>query len=87
MTVAIRFNNGLNTFRKDLLQKPENMNVLTKEVAMVCGKPMQIKLEDASGAKKENTSKTAPKPKIEEKKNEDDILDSLDIPINYIEEE
>ncbi len=87
MTVAIRFNNGLNTFRKDLLQKPENMNVLTKEVAMVCGKPMQIKLEDASGAKKENTSKTALKPKIEEKKNEDDILDSLDIPINYIEEE
>ena len=48
MTVSIRFNSGLNAFRKELLQKPENMNALNKEVAMICGKPMQIKFEDAS---------------------------------------
>lgn len=51
MTVAIRFNNGLNDFRRDLLQKPENMNALVKEVSIICGKTMQIKLEDASRRK------------------------------------
>ncbi|MCI9365844.1 MAG: hypothetical protein HFJ54_04550 [Clostridia bacterium] len=56
MTVAIRFNNGLNAFRKELLQKPENMSVLSKEIAVVCGKPMQIKLEDA-GRKQSNYKK------------------------------
>ena len=41
MTVVIRFNNGLNSFREDLLKKPENMNILTKEISMICGKPMR----------------------------------------------
>lgn len=87
MTVAIRFNNGLNAFREDLIKKPENMNVLTKEVAMLCGKPMQIKLEDASGSI-DNTKqmKKQEVPKIKEEKEEEDILDTLDIPINFVEE-
>lgn len=87
MTVAIRFNNGLNDFRRDLLQKPENMNALVKEVSIICGKPMQIKLEDVSTQNvKINPVKKEIKqePKIE--KNEEDILDGLDIPINIIEE-
>ena len=86
MTVGIRFHNGLNSFRKELLQRPENMSVLTKEISIVCGKPMQVKLEDALGEKQ-----TAPKiqEKViqqEENKKEEDILESLDIPINFIEE-
>lgn len=88
MTVGIRFHNGLNSFRKELLQKPENMNVLTKEISVVCGKPMQIKLEDASTQKpkiapiqEENTKKAE-----EQKDTEEDILENLDIPINFIEE-
>ncbi len=83
MTVGIRFNNGLNSFRKELLQKPENMNILTKEVSMICGKPMQIKLEDSSANNKLEKPIKKENP-IEEKK--EDILDSLDIPINFIEE-
>lgn len=43
MTVVIRFNNGLNSFREELLKKPENMNILTKEISMLCEKPMRSK--------------------------------------------
>ena len=90
MTVGIRFKGGLNSFKQDVLKKPENMNVLTKEISIVCGKPMQIKFEDASS---EGTSKTNTQTvnqsevkhtQIEE--SEEDILGSLDIPINIIEE-
>ncbi len=90
MTVAIRFHNGLNEFRKDLLQKSENMNILTKEISMMCKKPMQIKLEDASTSKPQK-----PVAKVETKEQKDnsieedaeDALDNLDIPINFVEEE
>lgn len=90
MTVGIRFNNGLNSFRKELLQKPENMNVLSKEIAIVCGKPMQIKLEDASGnkesVKKVSSTPIQVKEEVKEEEDEEDILSSLDIPINFVEE-
>lgn len=85
MTVAIRFNKGLNNFRKELLQKPENMNILTKEISIICGKAMQIKLEAASstGTKTKQTINIETKEKQEEP---EDILENLDIPINIIEE-
>lgn len=92
MTVEIRFNNGLNSFRKELLQKPENMSILTKEVSMMCGKDMHIKLQDASNGIKNNVSQAntrASDAQLKEKpKKIDEIsdLDSLDIPINFIEE-
>ncbi len=92
MTVEIRFNNGLNSFRKELLQKPENMNSLTKAISVACGKTMNIKLEDASGgvveknvAPKQNINK--PETQVTENKPiEEDELSALDIPINYVEE-
>lgn len=88
MTVAIRFQNGLNAFRKDLLQKPENLNILTKEIATICGKPMQIKFEDASGSKVQTKKAAIEEPKVSIPKEEpEDILESLDIPINFVEEE
>ena len=99
ITVGIRFNNGLNSFRKELLQQPENMNILTKEISVVCGKPMQIKFEDASGtkAKPQEVKEIKQEIKVEkhieentqvEKKEEtgEDLLESLDIPINFVEE-
>lgn len=92
MTVVIKFYSGLNSFREKLLKQPENMNVLTKEIAMACGKPMQIKFEDASGEKPEKVQVQIQKdhePKKESKaqESEEDILNSLDIPINIMEEE
>lgn len=101
MTVGIRFNNGLNSFRKELLQQPENMNILTKEISVVCGKPMQIKFEDASGTKarpqvKENKKEIKVEEHTETSINDvqgdekeetgEDLLESLDIPINFVEE-
>ena len=87
MTVEIRFNNGLNAFRRDLLQKPENLNVLTKEVSVLCGKTMRLKFEDASGAKSSYVNQAPKVQKQSEPQDAEDILSSLDIPINYIEEE
>lgn len=90
MTVAIRFNNGLNSFRRDLLEKPENMEVLKKQISIICGRPIQIKLEDCGGqVKGAKIQKTSPAQKQESprKEKEEDILSSLDIPINFIEEE
>ena len=86
MTVAIRFNSGLTSFRKDLLQKPENMNSLIKEVSIICGKPMQIKFEDASNG---NQTFTQAKQisKVEVKPESENTLEDLDIEINYVEEE
>lgn len=85
MTVAIRFNNGLNAFRRDLLQKPENMSVLTKEISILCSKPMQVKLEDASGVKVNAVPEKKESKEVTSKEPED-ILEDLDIPINFVEE-
>lgn len=93
MTVAIRFNNGLNAFRKSVLEKPENMSVLTKEISLICGKPMQIKLEDAAGAesavgaKSAPTKPVAPQVTVPKKEKGSDSLEDLGIDINFVEEE
>ena len=98
MTVAIRFYNGLNDFRERLLKQSENINLLTKEISMMCGKTMQIKFEDASGVKTAPARKLSI-PEIKEEKKilvdsrqeneetiDDDLLNSLDIPINIVDE-
>lgn len=86
MTVGIRFNNGLNSFRKELLQKPENMSILIKEISVVCGKPMQIKLEDAGQVKPKTVSVQEEIIQNPKEEADEDILENLDIPINFIEE-
>ncbi len=83
MTIKIKFYSGLNAFRKELLQKSENMNILTKEISIICGKPMQIKFEDASDTNKQETKIQSDSKEESEEKN--DLMD-LDIPINIIEE-
>ncbi len=47
MTVGIEFPNGLTSFGKTVLEKPENISEIEKQVSIVCGKPMRIKLIDA----------------------------------------
>lgn len=88
MTVSIRFPNGLNAFRKDLLGKSENLSVLTKEISILCGKTMQIKFEDASHEKTGSKPSPRPTPKVQTVQEEpEDILEGLDIPINFVDEE
>ena len=86
MTVEIRFHSGLNSFRKELLQKPENMNVLIKEISIICGNTMQIKLKDASNGEKVNNKEKEEKQDNIKEDQEVSDLSSLDIPINFIEE-
>ena len=70
MTVGIQFANGLNSFGRAVIERPENMNELRRLVSMELGKDMRIKIID----KKEDV-----------KKEETDNKIDLGIDINYID--
>ena len=73
LTLEVIFPNGLTTFGKSMLEKPENINELTKLVANECGKEMRIKYIDA----KEYVPKG--------ENNIEDMIKGLDIPVNIVE--
>ncbi len=75
MTVGIVFENGLTPFIKSIMERPENMQELTKLISIECGKEMRIKLLDNQDAILQQ--------KVKEEKNP---IDDLDIPINVIDE-
>ena len=56
MTVGIQFLNGLNSFGRAVIERPENMNELKKLVSLECGKDMRIKIVDKTDEKKEEDS-------------------------------
>ena len=73
MTVGISFTKGLTPFGKGIIEKPENMNEIVKQVSIELGKPMRVKLiEDEV--------------QIIDKQSENikNISKELDIPINII---
>lgn len=74
LTLEVIFPNGLTTFGNTMLEKPENINEITKLVSMECGKEMRIKFIDG----KEYVPK--------ETNNIEDMIKGLDVPINIIEE-
>ena len=73
LTLEVIFPNGLTTFGKTMLEKPENVNEIAKLVALECGKEMRIKYIDA----KEYVSK--------EENNIEDVIKGLDIPVDIID--
>lgn len=73
MTVGINFENGLTPFRKQILEKPENMSEIVKQVSIEMGKPMRVVLVDNN---EEIVAKTD---------NFSDISKGIDMPINIIE--
>lgn len=73
MTVGINFEKGLTPFGKAILERPENMNEIVKQVSIELGKPMRVVLID-------NNEEIAAKAD-----NFNDIEKGLDIPINIIE--
>ena len=73
MTVGINFENGLTPFRKEILEKPENMSEIVKQVSIELGKPMRVVLVDNN---EEIASKT---------NDFENISKELDMPINIIE--
>lgn len=73
LTLGVEFPNGLTSFGKTVLEKPENMQELVKQVSMEAGKEMRIKLIDLkASASTENA-------------NTDNELSSLGIDINVID--
>ena len=73
MTVGINFEKGLTPFRKEILEKPENMSEIVKQVSIELGKPMRVVLVDNND---EIVSKTD---------SFNDLSKGLDIPINIID--
>ena len=93
MTVGIEFKSGLNSFRKELLEKPENKNELIRLVSIECGKTMNIKYVDAGGQSENKASTKIFKeiPVNNEKSpvvsnSLEELTKNFDIPINFIEE-
>ena len=95
MTIGIEFKGGLNSFRKELLEKPENKNELIRLVSMECGKTMNIKYIDGAG-QVANTPQTVttitkePQNTVNNNSvvsnNLEELTKNFDIPINFIEE-
>lgn len=78
MTVGIVFTGGLTPFVKTIMERPENINELTRLISIECGKEMRVKILDNKDA--------ALKQKKQEKRPEEEAIKELDIPINIIEE-
>ena len=46
MTIGIQFPNGMTPFGKTVLEKAENINEISKQISMACGKTMNVKYFD-----------------------------------------
>ncbi len=73
LTLGIEFPNGLTSFGKTVIEKPENMQELVKQVSMEAGKEMRIKLIDLKASS------------ITQDKTFDNGLSDLGIDINVID--
>lgn len=78
MTVGIVFQSGLTPFVKSIMEKPENIQELTRLVSIECGKEMRIKLLDCQD---EILAK-----KAKEKSPQEQVVEELDVPVNLIDE-
>ena len=73
MTIGIKFNKGLTSFGKKIIEMPENMSEITKQVSIEMGKQMRVVLID-------NNDEIA-----KSNDNFTDLTKGIDIPINIIE--
>ena len=77
MVIGISFPEGINAFGKSIIEKPENINELSRVVSMEYGKDMKVRLV-------ENVEALPKKEKKDENQLEQ-MAENLDIPINIIE--
>jgi len=75
MTVGIQFPNGMTSFGKTVLEKPENVREITNLVSMACGKEMQIKYIDNSQVETI----------VDQKEDLKNLANESDIPFNIID--
>ena len=60
MTVGIEFPNGLTSFGRSVIERPENMDELKRLVSMECKQDMRIKLIDKNVAETQDVSQASP---------------------------
>ena len=77
LVVGIEFPNGITSFGKTVLEKPENKNEIKKLVSMACGQNMEIKYIDSKAEKNTRQPEDA---------GLEQLVKDLDVPINIIEE-
>ena len=73
MTVGIKFEKGLTPFGKTILEMPENMSEITKQISIELGKPMRVVLIDNNDEIAQKTDRF------------NNISNDLDMPINIID--
>lgn len=74
MTVGINFKNGLNPLSKTILEKPENITEIQKEISIAYGKNMKVKFIDNKLNEPEQASGL------------EGFVQDMDLPIDIIEE-
>ena len=75
MTVGIEFPNGMTSFGKTVLEKPENIREISNLVSIACGKEMQIKYITQNNQVHQMT----------QEENLQNLANQSDIPFNVIE--
>ena len=75
LVIGIEFKNGVTAFVKSIIEKPENISELEKNLSVQYGKAMKVKIIDGY----------TEQVKVE-KDNIDELKEELNIPINVIEE-
>lgn len=75
MTVGIEFPNGMTSFGKTVLEKPENIREISNLVSIACGKEMQIKYITQNNQVHQMT----------QEENLQNLANQSDIPFNIIE--
>lgn len=75
MTVGIEFPNGMTSFGKTVLEKPENIREISNLVSMACGKEMQIKYISANNTVHQ----------LSKEEDLQNLANQSDIPFNIIE--
>ena len=78
MTIGISFPEGINAFGKSILEKPENINELSKTFSMEYGKDMKVRIIESVDS--------IPKKQEKQENPIENMANSLDIPLNIIEE-
>ena len=78
MTIGISFPEGINAFGKSILEKPENINEISKTFSMEYGKDMKVRIIESVDS--------IPKKQEKQENPIENMANSLDIPLNIIEE-
>ena len=77
MSIGISFPEGINPFKKSILENPENINELSRIVSMEYGKDMKIKIIESVDS--------LPKKEQKDESQIENMANELNIPINIVD--